>query len=270
MPERRVKKPVPMIQCSNPVSLVSRKLFNVLLWRALQDDVSLNKEVYQIDINLLLQYTGTSKNNKDYLVKFLKNTEELQTTLIRWDIKKQKRSGSSQMIGSLDVIGDKVEYSLPYHLRKIIVDSKIFEMIRLNITKLYKSKYALALYENCVRYKKVGSTGWIDVETWKSMLGAKAKKYSETYKFNFLLKKAIDEVNSLSDIVLDKKVKKSGHSITHIKILIEKKGEVENTIDLEDLKQQNMPQMTDDQVERNKQKLKELRSKLHGKEKEEK
>jgi len=239
--EKRVKKPITMIQCSNPISLTSRKLFNIFLWKAIKTNVGLEKEVYTIDMDLLIKYTNIGRKNKNYIISLLDKTRELQTTLIEWDI--LGRKGSSQMIGSIEINdNNEVEYTLPYHLRKLIANSNMFEMIRLNITKLFKSKHSLALYENCVRFINVGSTGFISVEDWKKLLGvSNIPKYKTTYKINhYIIKSAMKEINEFSDIQITQEQKKKGNSITHIKFVIEKKEGIENAIDLEELKKQEL------------------------------
>lgn len=253
--ERRVKKPVSTIHCSNPISLIGRKLFNIFLWKALKDDEKLYQEDYEVGFDLLLRYTNTHRKNKNYIKDFLLKTQELQTTIIQWSIPDEKIYGSSQMLGSIQVDEkqNKVIYTFPLLLRQLIRDNQLFEMIRLSITKLFKSKYSLSLYENCIRYKNVGSTGYRHIEEWKKLLGATANKYKETYKFNhYVLKPAMEEINSISDIKIYQQNKRTNRKISHIRFHIEKKDGLENVVELKDLRHNEMLRNLDLSIQKQK------------------
>jgi len=44
-------------------------------------------------------------------------------------------------------------------LRTALQIQEIYATINIRVQRLFESAYALALYENCLRYKDVGSTG---------------------------------------------------------------------------------------------------------------
>jgi hypothetical protein len=87
--------------------------------------------------------------------------------------------------------------------------------------RLFDSAYALALYENCLRFKNVGSTGWWTIETYKALVGATAKIYEQfKYLKRDAINKPVDEINRVSDIRLEPEFKRSGRNVSEIRFLI--------------------------------------------------
>jgi plasmid replication initiation protein len=270
--DRVLQKPVQAIHCSGNVSLIGHKMFNIMLWQALKTDKELGPEKYKISEDLLLKYTNISKNNADYLRKLVNQVKELMQTVVEWNLQEDGKKvwGCSALLGSLKYIDQGViEYSFPIHLRELIVQNNIFGVIHLGVARKFKSKYSIALYELCCRYKNVGTTGYIQIEKLREMFGVVGYKEYRDFKKR-VLDKSITEINKFSDLNVEAVPKKKGKKIDRIKFIINKNSGIEYFVP--DTNNESTPQqtMTDEQVERNKQKLKEIRSKLHGKEKEEK
>ena len=61
---------------------------------------------------------------------------------------------------------------------------RIFSLIKLEIIKRFKTSYAIALYENCFRFKDIKKTGWIDVDIFKKLMGATSKTYEQFKELN--------------------------------------------------------------------------------------
>jgi hypothetical protein len=92
-------------------------------------------------------------------------------------------------------------YAFSPVLRRRLYSPEIYARINLSIQRRFRSGYALALYENCVRFRNVGTTGWIDLETWRKLLGVEADQYPVFKSFSqWVLKPAIREVSEHSDI----------------------------------------------------------------------
>ena len=100
-------------------------------------------------------------------------------------------------------------------------------MIRVSITNLFTSKYAIALYENCVRFRDVKSTGFKTVDEWRALIGVPDEKLYESFgNVNArILKVAVNQINKLSDITINPEYKREGKgkAVTHIKFTIDKR-----------------------------------------------
>ena len=218
--KKEVKKQVGVIRVSNPVGLLPRKAWNALLVNAYDD--LLTESEHKISVKLLSETIGF--NSKD--VKTLDNAlKKLQTTLVEWDIGGQsKAKGISfsnfrrvQMLGAVDIVNGEITYDYHPKLKEILYNPIIYQKISIAQQKVFNTAYGLYLWENCLRYIGVGTTGFSTVESWRKLLGAIAKSY-EVYKDfkKHVLTPAIKEINNLSNIYITLKTKKTGRKITHI------------------------------------------------------
>lgn len=222
---KELKKHVAAIRVSNNVGLLARKSWNVLLLNAYEQ--LLNNETHQIPLNVFSSVTGYNSKSYDSLKNAL---EELQTTLVEWDlgggcevngmwVKNFKRS---QMLGYVGIVDGVISYRYDAELAKELYNPEIYQRISIAQQKLFKSSHSLALWENCLRYIGVGSTGLSDINEWKELLGATAKTYGQ-FKFfkSKILLPAIKEVNNSSNIHVELQVEKRGRRITKMGFLIQ-------------------------------------------------
>lgn len=108
---------------------------------------------------------------------------------------------------------------------------KVWTKVKIEIANLFKSDFALALYETCNRYApkndEHGSTGWKSLDEWRQLLGVPSSEY---YKSSGRVKEkiivpAINQVNKLSDLNIRPEFRRSGRggAISEIKFTIELK-----------------------------------------------
>jgi plasmid replication initiation protein len=102
----------------------------------------------------------------------------------------------------------------------------MYAKININIQNQFDSAYALALYENCYRFHKVGTTGPIDLDVWRELLGAQAAVYDEFKYFKQrVLTPAIDRVNAVSNVTLDMKTIREGRKVIALKFNVAEKAQ---------------------------------------------
>ncbi|WP_163025981.1 replication initiation protein, partial [Chachezhania antarctica] len=101
-------------------------------------------------------------------------------------------------------------------------DPKVFALINLNIQRRFTSGHALALYENCYRFLRTGSTGWWSLDLFRRLMGVADSPYYETYKHlnAKIIKPAVAEVNKTSNIVVTPETRKMGRTVTDIRFRI--------------------------------------------------
>ena len=89
-------------------------------------------------------------------------------------------------------------------MAKLLHEPDQYIWMALSTQNKFSSKYELNLFENCIRYIGVNTTGFKDVEDWRAVLGAEEATYNQFKDFNKkVLKPAIKGVNSKSGIIVD-------------------------------------------------------------------
>ena len=215
-----VKKNVAAIHVSGKLSLLQRKLANVLLLNAY--DGLLSRRTHVIDARTLCVMIGYNSNDTDTLKDALRALVE---TTAKWDMLNDdggREWGVSALLASARLRGGVCEYAYSPALAEKLHDPKIFALINLSIQREFSSGHALALYENCYRFVRTGSTGWWEIEIFRRLMGVHDSAYYKTFKHlnAKIVKPAVAEVNAVSNITLTPEVRRQGRAVSHIRFLI--------------------------------------------------
>lgn len=228
-----VKKHVAAIHVSGKLSLLQRKLSNVLLLNAY--DMLGERAVFQIDARTLAMMVGYNSNDTETLKASLRGLAE---TIAEWDMldeRGRQEWGVSSLLSFATLKEGVCSYAYSPALAEKLRDPKVFALINLNIQRRFTSGHALALYENCYRFVRTGSTGWWPLETFRRLMGVNDSAYYETFKHlnAKIIKPAVAEVNRTSNIVVTPETRKRGRTITDIRFLIDKNPQLA-ILDLDD------------------------------------
>ncbi|MBY5974762.1 replication initiation protein [Ferrimonas balearica] len=215
-----VKKHVAAIHVSGKLTLLQRKLSNVLLLNAY--DTLVSQQVHRIDARTLCLMIGYNSNDMDTLKASLRGLAE---TVAEWDMLDadgQQEWGVSALLSYAKLKGGVCEYAYSPALAEKLNDPKVFALINLNIQRRFTSGHALALYENCYRFVRTGSTGWWSLDLFRRLMGVADSPYYETYKHlnAKIIKPAVAEVNKTSNIVVTPETRKMGRTVTDIRFKI--------------------------------------------------
>lgn len=215
-----VKKHVAAIHISGKLTLLQRKLSNVLLLNAY--DTLTSAPRHKIDAQTLCLMIGYNSNDTDTLKAALRGLAE---TVAEWDMldaEGQQEWGVSALLAYAKLKGGVCEYAYSPALAEKLHDPKVFALINLNIQRRFTSGHALALYENCYRFVRTGSTGWWPIELFRRLMGVADSPYYDEFKHlnAKIIKPAVAEVNKTSNILLTPEVRKMGRSVTDIRFLI--------------------------------------------------
>ncbi len=215
-----VKKHVAAIHVSGKLTLLQRKLSNVLLLNAY--DTLISQQTHQIDARTLCTMIGYNSNDMDTLKQSLRGLAE---TVAEWDMldaEGRQEWGVSSLLSYAKLKGGVCEYAYSPALAEKLNDPKVFALINLNIQRRFTSGHALALYENCYRFVRTGSTGWWSLDLFRRLMGVADSPYYETYKHlnAKVIKPAVAEVNKTSNIVVTPEVRKMGRAVTDIRFKI--------------------------------------------------
>ena len=215
-----VKKHVAAIHVSGKLTLLQRKLSNVLLLNAYDTLTSQNR--HQIDARTLTMMIGYNSNDMETLKQSLRGLAE---TVAEWDMldeKGRQEWGVSSLLSYAKLKGGVCEYAYSPALAEKLNDPKVFALINLNIQRRFTSGHALALYENCYRFIRTGSTGWWKLDLFRRLMGVDGSAYYETFKHlnAKIIKPAVAEVNKTSNVILTPEIRKQGRAVTEIRFLI--------------------------------------------------
>ena len=215
-----VKKNVAAIHVSGKLTLLQRKLSNVLLLNAY--DALISAPRHSIDARTLCLMVGYNSNDVETLKASLRGLAE---TVAEWDMLDaggRQEWGVSALLSYAKLKGGVCEYAYSPALAEKLHDPKVFALINLNIQRRFTSGHGLALYENCYRFVRTGSTGWWPIELFRRLMGVDGSAYYETFKHlnAKIIKPAVEEVNRTSNIEIRAEFAKKGRAVTEIRFLI--------------------------------------------------
>ena len=215
-----VKKHVAAIHVSGKLTLLQRRLSNVLLLNAY--DTLTTQAVHRIDARTLCLMIGYNSHDMDTLKQSLRGLAE---TVAEWDMLDEngrQEWGVSSLLSYAKLKGGVCEYAYSPALAQKLHDPKVFALINVNIQRRFTSGHALALYENCYRFVRTGSTGWWPIELFRRLMGVSDSTYYETFKHlnAKIIKPAVEEVNRSSNIIISPETRKMGRAVTDIRFLI--------------------------------------------------
>lgn len=215
----QVKKHVAAIHTSGILSLLERKMVNVLLLNAY--DALLTRRTHTLPIKHLCAMLGWDEsNNIERLQDVLR---KLASTAVEFNMMEDgKEVWRVMAMLSYGEIKDGIcTYRYDEYLAERLYDPEIYATINIGIQRRFEGSYALTLYENCLRYKVVGSTGWWELNRFKKIIGASAAVYDEfKYLKRDVIIKPVEEINRISDIQLVPEFQKQGRKVTAVRFLI--------------------------------------------------
>ena len=222
--QHEIKKHVSAIHINNKLTLLQRKLSNVLLLNA-YDNLLVNR-THRIDIKMLSLILGYNSRDMDTLKDALRG---LVNTTLEWNIlneKGQEKWGISSLLAYGEIEGGICAYEYSAALASRLYNPDIYSNINLGIQRQFTSGYTLALYENCYRFYKPGekrSTGWWQLETFRVLMGVDDNQYYHQFKElnRKIIKPSIDEINKTSNILIASELKREKRYVTAIRFMLE-------------------------------------------------
>ncbi|MEX3969897.1 replication initiation protein [Paraburkholderia caribensis] len=215
-----LKKHVATVHVSGELSLLERKIVNVLLLNAFDD--LLTKKRHSLPVGILCTMLGFDSKNHEALKRALL---KVMSTPISFDLLHDGGKTdweASPLIAYAGIKNGLCSYEYSDWLAGKLANPDIYTLININVQRQFSGGYALALYENCLRFKRTGSTGWISVETWRRLLGADASMYDEFKHFSAeVIKKAVKEINQVSNIIVTPEYKREARRVVQIRFLVE-------------------------------------------------
>ena len=220
-----VIKASPAIQIQSKISLLQRRAWNVLLANAYNELP--DKDIYTVSMVELAAKLGFNSGNRNYLKEVLRS---LVDCTVEWNIlgkDKEEEWVVASLLASARIKDGICTYGFAPHLRPKLHNPRIYAKLNLRLQNRFKNQYALVLWEVCFDYfdtdRDQGETPFIPLETFKEMIGLEADEYPV---FGFLnrdvIKPAIQEINDLTDYLVEVEQKRLGRRIAELKFRITK------------------------------------------------
>lgn len=222
LPERALKKHVAAIHTDGQLSLLQRKLSNVLLLNAY--DQLLTQPEHEIDEKTLCVMLGYDSNDRKPLKTALKALASVQA---EWNILDDNQDevewGVASLLSHAVLSKGRCRYGYAPALAQKLYNPAIYASINMKVQRRFKSGHALALYENCYRFKSIGTTGWWNLKTFRRLMGVDGSEYYAQYKHlnAKIIKPVTKEINTHSDILITPEVRRKGRSVDSIRFKIE-------------------------------------------------
>lgn len=220
---RELKKHAATIHCSNSLSLLQRKISNALLYHAYKE--LLTQEEHEISIKQLCNLIAYSGNNHSAIKDALKG---LLSTVIEWNVVSDTTGmedwTASSILASVSLRGPTCLYAYSPRMKQLLHSPTMFGKINLFVQSRFKSSYGLALYENCIRYRGLPFTKWLDMETFRKLMGVPDDKYPIFRDFKKrVLDKSVEEVNTYADLFVEPELAKEGRQVSRIRFVLKER-----------------------------------------------
>lgn len=224
-----LKKHVGLIHCENKLSLIQRKICNILLFNAL-DKIN-DQDTYEIPIKKLCSLVGYNSNDSKQIKDSVK---VLISTVMEWNLLEDNKYlnendyqeedvvwNASSLLAGASIRNGTIKYSYSPQMKSVLSSLDIYGRINLFVQAKFNSAYSLVLYENCVRFKNLQQTSWFSLDILRALMGVQEGKYAEFKVLNRkVINVAVNEINQKSDIHIEPKFRLQERKVTAIQFLI--------------------------------------------------
>ena len=225
--EKKLRKHVSIIHAFSQMSVLQRKLLNVLLYEAFKSiDVAKNNSVAvecQIPLSTLIKSINFNSNNTKYLKEAM---DQLASLKIEWNLLKDKVPSDISFLNLRILHGSPTFYcnnTVNFSFHKIFLNlinrPDIYGTIDVDLQSQFESKYSHSLYENGTRFVNLYQNKVIQLDVFRKILGVPEDKYLNMREFNrSVIQPAIEEVNDRSDFTVELQGQKVGKKICAFEI----------------------------------------------------
>jgi hypothetical protein len=223
-PNKTVKKHVAHVHMSGNLTLLERKIVNIMLLNAY--DELLTKQIHTMPVSVLLELLGWGENGGlENLKAALQNILNCVFSFDRLNRNGKKKAWmGSNLLAAARIEDGVCSYQYPQFLAEELANPEQYATINISLQNNFTSGYALTLWENCLRFKNVGSTGWISVDTWRQLLGANAATYDQfKHLTSMVLKPGVKEVNATSDIEIAPEYRRELRKVIDVRFTVREK-----------------------------------------------
>ncbi|MFC4161822.1 replication initiation protein [Chitinimonas lacunae] len=212
-----VRKHSDVIQISNSISFLQRKIYNVLLKHAYPDLAT--QRIHRMKMSKLKEMLEIDSYNYEYIEESVKS---LMKTTVRWSIVDQSKDafGITTLLAAVRYRGGVIEYEFAQMLVDKLYEPATYGIIDIKLQNQLTSKYSLALYENAVRFLAEGRSDVIALEDFYDLLGI-SRQLEFKYAKRDCINPALREINQTSDLRVEIEYHKRGKKVVGAQILVD-------------------------------------------------
>lgn len=231
----KLPKNIGAMHISNDLSLVERKIMNVILWHALKAEQQNlifhhqdKKKYYKITLSEITEYIGWDGSHN---ISAIKNSmKNLVETSLRFNIfdKQKTNDGRWNVITNLlggaifHENGQEILYCFSDIIKDIILKPTLYGTLDLELQQNINSKYTLALWEYLVGEIALNNhnctTEYLTMEDYVKLVAGSQTKYTEFRKISEkLIKKPSQELIEKTDIHFEPEYLKEGRRVVAIR-----------------------------------------------------
>lgn len=231
--ENVLRKHVAIIHAYSMMSSLQRKIFNVLLHQAInqQNNNSQNESIAVecvMPISALINAVNFNSNNTQYLKE---SVDTLASLKIEWNLLRDRVPSSVSFLNLRVLHGSPTFYqngtfNFSFHkfMLEFVGSPDIYGTIDVDLQAEFESKYGHSLYENSTRFVNMQKGKIIQLETFRKLLGVSDEKYSTMRELTRnVIKPAIEEVNDRAGFVVDLQPVRMGRKVTGFELKVNPK-----------------------------------------------
>jgi len=236
-PSDKIKKPVStlaIVPTSGAITRVARQAYTIMLMLAKEQGAEDAKTgLFSAPVNTIIKGFNGNIGTK---VRLKADLKSMVSHVVEWQ---SPAEGEITEWGALPLLAEVrlklqggehwVHWAYPPSLRQEMLDPQIFAKLnRLTISK-FRSHAGLALYEICARYQDnpshlTSKRAW---KWWVPVLSGKPLAADSKVEFRFFnrdtVKPAVEEVNEVSELIVEVKEIRVGKSIEFLQFSVRKK-----------------------------------------------
>lgn len=232
--EKILRKHVAIIHAYSIMSVLQRKIVNVLLYEAIQHkNHDLNQNSVAVECIMpfarLVKAVNFNSNNTQYLKEAIDGLASLK---IEWNLLKDKAPTDISFLNLRILHGSPTFYqdgAFNFSFHKFMLDlvgsPAIYGTIDLEIQSQFESKYGHSLYENSTRFVHLQKSKIVKLDTFRKLLGVCENKYPSMRELTRnVIKPSLEEVNDRADFIVNIDNVKLGRKITGFEITVQSKN----------------------------------------------
>jgi len=221
-----------VIHARNRWSLVENKLFNLFLKTA-YPTLQTNRK-YKLSTQDICEHLGWTGTNNTQLLKdaLIKLTE----TSIQYNIFDDGKEAwcVCPIMGSTLLEDGVCTFRFNEDIRSHLALPEVYARLKIRLMRLLTTRTSLILYENCYRFKDIGKTPWLDIDTeFKSIFGLSPDQYQDRRNWmKQLVRRPVKEINDVTDIKITPNFRKESRRFKWIQFTIEKNPKTKAGLEL--------------------------------------
>ncbi len=231
--ENVLRKHVAIIHAYSMMSTLQRKIFNVLLYEAINAENKSGQDGL-IAVECLMSFSKliSAVNFNSHNTQYLKEAiDSLASLKIEWNLLKDKVPTNISFLNLRALHGSPTFFqngSFNFSFHKLMLDlvksPDIYGTIDIDLQRKFESKYGHSLYENSTRFVNMQKNKIVQLDTFRKLLGVNEDKYQNMRELTRnVIKPALEEVNDRAGFVVNLQNVRVGRKVIGFELSVTRK-----------------------------------------------